>query len=72
MQVLASSDHGHFLHPGVWFKYDFSPIMVRLVETRRSFLQFLTSACAILGGVFALSGVIDAIVFRVTDADKVK
>ena len=69
VQVLDASggDHGHFMHPGVWFKYDFSPIMVRLVETRRSFLQFLTSACAILGGVFALSGVIDAIVFRVTD-----
>jgi len=72
VQVVEASDHGHFLHPGVWLKYDFSPIMVRLVETRRSFLQFLTSACAILGGVFALSGVIDAIVFRVTDTEKTK
>ena len=27
--------------PGVWFRYDFSPIMVRAVETRIGFLSFV-------------------------------
>jgi hypothetical protein len=79
-QQFSSSDFvqtpelspGHFVHPGVWFKYDFSPIMVRLVETRRSFLQFMTSALAILGGIFALTGVVDTLVFRVSEASKNK
>ena len=53
-------------------RYDFSPIMVRLIETRRSFLYFLTSVCAILGGVFALSGIIDTIFHRAAEATKKK
>ena len=50
--------------PGVWFRYDFSPIMVRVVETRYGFLSFLVSLCAILGGVFALSGIVDQLLYR--------
>ncbi len=52
------------IHPGVWFKFDFSPILVRLVETKRSFSQFLVSVCAIMGGVYALSGIIDQVFWR--------
>lgn len=47
---------GKFPHPGVFFKYDFSPIMVEYFEERKSFWQFLTSACAIIGGVFTCAG----------------
>ena len=39
-------------------------MQVRLKETRRTFLQFLTSVCAILGGVFALSGVVNNVMYR--------
>jgi Endoplasmic reticulum vesicle transporter len=53
-------------------RYDFSPIMVRLVETRQSFLYFLTSVCAILGGVFALSGIVDTVFHRAAEAAKNK
>ena len=59
--------HSHF-SPGLWIRYDFSPALVRRVEVRRTFLQFLTSLCAILGGTFAISGVIDTILHRVTDS----
>ncbi len=60
------------VHPGLWLRYDFSPTMVRKVETRRTFLQFLTSLCAILGGVFALSGLVDQLVHRTIDSAKDK
>jgi hypothetical protein len=72
LQIQETSEGGQFIHPGIWFRYDFSPIMVRLVETRRSFLQFLTSLCAILGGVFAITGLFDTIAFRATENSKTK
>jgi len=55
---------GANIQPGVTFKFDFSPIAVKLKETRRTFLQFLTGVCAILGGVFALSGLVNNLVYR--------
>ena len=55
------------VHPGLWLRYDFSPTMVRRVEVRRTFLQFLTSLCAILGGVFAISGLVDQVIHRATE-----
>lgn len=68
----ADPEAGTQIHPGVWFKVDFSAIMVRLVQTRRGFLQFLTSLCAILGGVFALSGIVDQIFYRALSSSKTK
>ena len=58
------------VHPGLWLRYDFSPTMVRRVEVRRTFLQFLTSLCALLGGVFTIFGLVDQVGFRATDSKK--
>ncbi|GLC35510.1 hypothetical protein PLESTF_001383200 [Pleodorina starrii] len=52
--------------PGVFFFYDLSPIKVRIVEHSSSFLSFLTSVCAIVGGVFTVSGIVDAFVYTST------
>lgn len=49
---------GNFPHPGVFFKYDFSPIMVSFKEEKSSFMAFLTSVCAIIGGVFTCAGLL--------------
>jgi hypothetical protein len=54
---------GHGL-PGVFFMYDLSPIMVKFTEQQRSFAHFLTSVCAIVGGVFTVAGIIDSVVYR--------
>ncbi|KAI8469965.1 MAG: endoplasmic reticulum vesicle transporter-domain-containing protein [Monoraphidium minutum] len=48
--------------PGVFFFYDLSPIKVHIVEGRASFLHYLTNLCAIVGGVFAVSGLLDGAV----------
>ena len=37
---------------GVFFFYELSPIKVELQERRPAVLHFLTSVCAIIGGVF--------------------
>jgi hypothetical protein len=49
---LLSSAHMTMLGPGAFFMFEISPILVQLTETSRSFMHFLTSVCAIIGGVF--------------------
>jgi len=51
--------------PGVFFIYDLSPIMVHIKENKKSFAAFLTSLCAIIGGVFTVSALIDRILYGV-------
>ncbi|KXZ47245.1 hypothetical protein GPECTOR_36g10 [Gonium pectorale] len=58
--------------PGVFFFYDLSPIKVRIVEHSSSFLSFLTSVCAIVGGVFTVSGIVDAFIYTSTRLIKKK
>eukprot|EP00250_Pteridium_aquilinum_P001854 c12061_g1_i1 orf=335-1495(-) len=58
--------------PGVFLFYDLSPIKVNFDQTRTSFLHFLTNVCAIVGGVFTVSGIIDAFVYHGHKAIKKK
>jgi hypothetical protein len=45
--------------PGVLFVFEPSPVKVIVEERRRGATQFLTSACAIVGGIFASLGMVD-------------
>ncbi len=63
---------GTFAHPGLFFEYDFSPIMVKFTETRRSFLQFLTSLCAIVGGMLTVAGMVDSLIHQTEKTFKKK
>ena len=49
---------------GVFFIYDISPILVQLTEYQHSFTHFLTSVCAIVGGVFTVAGMIDGLLYH--------
>lgn len=49
--------------PGLFFFYDLSPIKVKFAEERRSLASFLTSACAIVGGVFTVSGIVEGLLY---------
>jgi len=55
--------HNHNTLPGVFFNYDLSPIMIKYTERVRSFAHFLTGVCAIVGGVFTVSGLIDSFIY---------
>lgn len=48
------------------------PPQVKIVEHGSSFLSFLTSVCAIVGGVFTVSGIVDAFVYTGTRMIKKK
>jgi hypothetical protein len=50
--------------PGIFIVYELSPIMIKYIERPRSLSHFLTSCCAIIGGVFTVAGLFDAILFR--------
>jgi len=57
--------------PGLWFFYEVSPIHAVFEETRHSTLEFISSVCAILGGVFTLLGFFDnAVGFLFTKFNK--
>ena len=53
-----------FVLPGVFFIYDISPIKVKFTEKKTSFTYFLTSLCAIVGGVFTVAGIIDSAIYH--------
>jgi endoplasmic reticulum-Golgi intermediate compartment protein 3 len=50
--------------PSVIFLYDFSPITVNIAVKRRSLLHLLVRFCAVVGGVFAVTGLLDSWVHR--------
>ncbi|KAI3978513.1 hypothetical protein MKX01_015688 [Papaver californicum] len=58
--------------PGVFFFYDLSPIKVTFTEGHVSFLHFLTNVCAIVGGVFTVSGIVDSFIYHGQKAIKKK
>ncbi|GAB9466198.1 hypothetical protein Gpo141_00003577 [Globisporangium polare] len=61
-----SRENGQISFPGVIFSYEFSPIAVEYVESKPSFLHFLTSTSAIVGGVFAVARMIDSAIYSVS------
>lgn len=50
--------------PVLFFRYDLSPITVEYKHTKMSFLTFIINVFAILGGVFTVAGIIDAIIHK--------
>ena len=50
--------------PAIYFVYDLSPIVVRIETRTRSLLHFLTRVCAVVGGIFAITGLVDRWVHR--------
>ena len=46
--------------PAIYFLYDLSPIMVAIKDARASFAHLLVRLCAVIGGVFAITGGLSA------------
>ena len=47
---------GHMQMPSVFFIFDLAAINVTIRDKRGSFLHFLVRTCAVVGGVFAVTG----------------
>jgi hypothetical protein len=50
--------------PSMHFRYDLSPITVEYKLYKETFLNFIINIFAILGGVFTVTGIIDAIIHK--------
>lgn len=50
--------------PGVFLVYEFTPFMVQKIEKIVPLSHFFTSICAIIGGVFSVAGMMDAILYK--------
>jgi len=55
--------HGNQGMPGAFFNFEISPILVVHTEVRQSFAHFLTSTCAIVGGVLTIASIFDQVLF---------
>jgi len=69
-QAGVHVQHGVTGLPGVFFNYEISPIQVVHQEVRQSFAHFLTSTCAVVGGVLTIAALIDGVLFATTKAIK--
>lgn len=63
-QKVISIISGESGMPGVFFQYEFSPLMVKYTQKDRSLGHFLTNVCAIIGGVFTVAGLIDSFLYH--------
>lgn len=50
--------------PGMFFVYDVAPFLVEIKRVTVPLSHLLTRLCAIVGGVFSVMGVLDAVCFR--------
>merc|ERR1711920_210478 len=50
---------------GLWVSYDFTPFEVKVTRSRKSIFHFLTECCAIVGGIFAFTGMLDNFAYQI-------
>lgn len=53
------SEYRHFIVPEAKFTYDLSPIAISYMKVSRSWYEYVTSVIAIVGGTFAVIGMMD-------------
>ena len=59
-EYFQKGGNGHDVSlPSVYFIYDLSPIAVLVVENRKNLAHFLVKICAVVGGVIAVTGMLD-------------
>jgi len=50
---------------GLWVNYDFTPFEVKVSKSRKSLWHFVTECCAILGGIFSFTGMLDNFSYQI-------
>ncbi len=50
--------------PAALFTFDISPLVIQVVRSYVPFYRFLTSLCAVVGGVVTVIGLVDSGVFH--------
>ena len=57
--------------PMAKFSYQLSPMQVVVKEEKKAFYHFITTVCAIVGGVFTIAGILDSAVYTAVKLAKV-
>lgn len=50
--------------PAIYFRFDLSPITVKNWQYKEDFTHFFVQICAIIGGVFAVTGIFDGLIHK--------
>ena len=50
----------------IFFRYDISPILIKITQYRELFFHFFIQICAIVGGMFTVMGIIDHLLYKLT------
>ncbi|KAI2801774.1 Endoplasmic reticulum-Golgi intermediate compartment protein 3 [Blomia tropicalis] len=50
--------------PGVFFIYEFAPMLVKYSQRLRSFLNFVTTFCGIIGGILTVASIVDSFIYH--------
>ncbi|KAJ0406351.1 hypothetical protein ATCC90586_007194 [Pythium insidiosum] len=58
--------------PAALFTFDISPLVIQVVRDNMPLYRFITSLCAIVGGVFTVIGLVDSGVFHAMNSIKKK
>ena len=58
--------------PGIFFNYDISPMQVIYRQERKPFSTFFTELCAIIGGIYTITALIDTAFYRAERAMRIK
>lgn len=58
--------------PAALFSFDISPLVIQVVSDSLPLYRFLTSLCAVVGGVFTVIGILDSGVFHAMNSIKKK
>ena len=62
-----SGDTSQSMVPGISFVFELTPLKVKKTERRAgSFFQFATRSAALIGGLFTVAGIIDAVLYSST------
>ena len=60
--------HAHMQMPAVFFRWDISPVTVKTQQYKENIYHFLIQICAIIGGIFTVTGIIDSLVHESVSA----
>jgi thiol-disulfide isomerase/thioredoxin len=61
----TSTDTEYLEHPpSAKFSFDLSPTQIVIKQTRQPLATFVTSVCAIIGGVFTVIGLVDSVLYH--------
>lgn len=70
MKVVSAkeADHQDFIPSGLYLNYEFTPFEVKVTSSYKSLWHFLTECCAIIGGIFAFTGMLDNFAYQLNES----